>query len=36
VYPTEYAGSTLRENLGLATPVRAAADAETDSVTARA
>jgi alkanesulfonate monooxygenase SsuD/methylene tetrahydromethanopterin reductase-like flavin-dependent oxidoreductase (luciferase family) len=22
VYPTEYAGSTLRENLGLATPVR--------------
>ena len=22
VYPTEYAGTTLRENLGLATPVR--------------
>jgi FMN-dependent oxidoreductase (nitrilotriacetate monooxygenase family) len=24
IYPTEYAGTTLRENLGLATPVRAA------------
>ncbi|HBH58389.1 MAG TPA: F420-dependent methylene-tetrahydromethanopterin reductase, partial [Arthrobacter bacterium] len=22
IYPTEYAGTTLRENLGLATPVR--------------
>ncbi|MCU1548284.1 MAG: class flavin-dependent oxidoreductase [Arthrobacter sp.] len=31
VYPTEYAGRTLRENLGLATPVRRdASDAETD------
>jgi FMN-dependent oxidoreductase (nitrilotriacetate monooxygenase family) len=26
VYPTDYAGSTLRENLGLATPERSAAD----------
>jgi hypothetical protein len=26
VYPTEYAGATLRENLGLAVPVRPVAD----------
>jgi FMN-dependent oxidoreductase (nitrilotriacetate monooxygenase family) len=31
VYPTEYAGSTLRENLGLATPERASASAPTES-----
>ena len=28
VYPTEYAGSTLRENLGLATPARTGASVE--------
>jgi len=36
VYPTQYAGSTLRENLGLATPVRSAAGADTPTVTAQA
>ena len=33
VYPTEYAGTTLRENLGLATPVRPAS-AETEDTPA--
>ena len=40
VYPTEYAGSTLRENLGLATPARTGASVEvgidSSSVTAQA
>ena len=36
VYPTQYAGSTLRENLGLATPVRSAAGADAPTVTAQA
>ncbi len=31
VYPTEYAGSTLRENLGLAMPERPGADAGADA-----
>jgi FMN-dependent oxidoreductase (nitrilotriacetate monooxygenase family) len=36
VYPTEYAGSTLRENLGLATPERASASAPTESAPSEA
>ncbi|MFF2030878.1 NtaA/DmoA family FMN-dependent monooxygenase [Arthrobacter sp. NPDC058192] len=36
VYPTQYAGTTLRENLGVATPVRSAADASTPTVQAQA
>jgi FMN-dependent oxidoreductase (nitrilotriacetate monooxygenase family) len=36
VYPTEYAGSTLRENLGLATPVRAAASTGADAAPSEA
>ncbi|WP_427134863.1 NtaA/DmoA family FMN-dependent monooxygenase [Pseudarthrobacter sp. S9] len=35
VYPTEYAGSTLRENLGLATPERSAAGAGVVAATSR-